>query len=51
MSVMVMIALIVIVTGRVLRTRKQNEMRQILKVCKEHACVYAVNTGSHLIQE
>ena len=35
---------ILIVAGRVLRTRKQSGVRRILKVSKEHACMYAMNT-------
>ena len=35
-----------IIPDRVLRTRKQGGVRQILKVCKERAPVSAVNTPS-----
>ena len=33
-----------IIADRVMRTRKQRGVRQILKVCKEHASVCIVNT-------
>ena len=37
-----------IIPDRVLRTRKQSEVRRILKVCKKRAHVSAVNTCSQI---
>ena len=37
---------IAIIADCILQTRKQSRVRQIVKICKEHACLSAVNKHS-----